>query len=466
MSNRWADERIRHRVVLSAGLIGGDTLALIIALLASHRIASSWSIWYAPPEFPPSLWLLIPVALAVFALGRLYVLDELLEGPIEYGRVINGCTLASLGLIVLGFWGKGLNAMAPSRTLIALVWMLSITMVGANRFAARRIVRFVRRRGYLVSRAIMVGLGGSGIAFARHFERMRHAGVKIVGFVDDFLPPGTPVLGDLKVLGPPSALPTVLAQTGAHEAIVVPTAMAWESFQELIRRVASLDGYTIRLAPGSGDLLATSLRPHQLGFVPMMTVERVRIVGLDRVLKFALDVGLALTGVLLAAPIVLFASAARRLRGERLFRPIRLLGREGVVFKTGVLNGTSVPERMERFLKRFGLARFPQLVSVLAGRMSIVGPRPIPASERGRHMPWLAGLLTVKPGLTGPWAVHPAGTLEAEMEQSLFYIRNYTIWFDLEVLARIVLRRLVVKRDAAKVRREEGTIGERVAVHR
>lgn len=464
--NGRPDERKRHRALLVAGLLSTDIVALVAALVASHRIATSWSHWYAPEAFPPSLLFIVPIAVAFFALGRLYVLDDLLEGPIEYGRVINGCTLASFSLIVVGFWGKGMDELAPSRTLIALVWSLSIAMVGGGRFAARRIVRFLRRRGFLVARAVMVGLGTSGIAFAKHFQQLRHAGIKVVGFVDDFLPPGTPVVDDLKVLGPPRALPTILGQTGAHEVIIVPTAMAWESFHDLIRQVTSLNGHVVRLAPGSRELLSTSMRPHRLGSIPMMTVERVRIVGFERVLKTLFDYSIVLLVLPVAVPLVLLAAAALRASGVRPFRAVRLLGREAVVFTTLVLNTAGAPPRVEALVRRFGLDRLPQLASVLFGQMNIVGPRPIRADQRSDYAPWLPGLLTVRPGLTGTWAVRPTTSLEEEMELSLFYIRNYTIWLDLEVLVRMAIRRFMAFPGAGEVQREEARPRERVAVRR
>lgn len=456
---------MRNRTWLIAALVAADSLGLALALVASHRIAYSLSIWYAPAAVPATLWLLIPVAIALFALGRLYVVDEILEGPIEYGRVINGCTLASLGLIVLGFWGKELETLVPSRTLIGLLWVLSIALVGGGRFVARRIVRHLRRRGLLLSRAVLVGLGGPGIAIARYFEQMRHAGVKIVGFVDDFLPPGTPVIGDLKVLGPPSSLQAILAETGAHEAIVIPTAMAWESYQNLVRRLATLNGYTVRLAAGSGDLLA-NMRPHRLGSMQMMTVERIRIVGLDRVLKFTMDIGLAFLGILVSAPLVLTAVIAAALRGERVYRKVRFFGREGRVFSTGVLNGNGRPHWTIRLLERTGAARFPQLVGVLLGRMNVVGPRPISVDRRREHAEWLPGLLMVRPGLVGPWALRPTASVEEEMESSLLYIRNYSIWLDLDVLIRIALRALSARHGEPTGREEAAAVADRVAVHR
>jgi lipopolysaccharide/colanic/teichoic acid biosynthesis glycosyltransferase len=459
-----ADERKKQRVLLTSVLVGTDVVALVVALLVSHRIAASWSKWYAPADFPPSLWLAVPVAIALFALIRLYVLDDLLEGPIEYGRVIHGCTLASFSVIVLGFWGKALGELAPSRVLIALVWGLSIAMVGGGRFTARRIVRFLRRRGYFVSRAVIVGLGASGIGFARHFKQLQHTGIKVVGFVDDFLPTGTPVLDDLRVLGPPSALRSILGQTGASEVIIVPTAMAWESFQDLIRQVTSLDGHIIRLAPGSRDLLSTSMKAHQLGFIPMMTVERVRIVGLDRILKSVLDYGIALLVLSVAAPLMLLVAAALRASGVDPLRRVQFIGREGGVFTTAVLNTAGVHARVAVLARQLGVDRLLQLVSVLRGQMSIVGPRPIPADKRREHAAWLPGLLSVKPGLTGTWAIRQTSSLDEEMELSLFYIRNYTIWLDLEVLVRVALRLLTAGR--AGQLREEAAPRERVAVHR
>jgi lipopolysaccharide/colanic/teichoic acid biosynthesis glycosyltransferase len=455
----------RNRPRLIAALVASDSLGLALALVLSHRIASSISIWYAPAAVPATLWLLMPVGIALFALSRLYVLDEILEGPIEYGRVINGCTFASLSLIVLGFWGKELQELAPSRTLIGLLWILSIALVGGGRFLARRIVRHLRRRGLLLSRAVLVGLGGPGLTFARHFEQMRHAGVKIVGFVDDFLPPGTPVVGDLKVLGPPGSLHAILAETGAHEAIVVPTAMAWESYQDLIRRLATLNGYTIRLVAGSGDLLA-SVRPHRLGSIPMMTVERVRIVGLDRVLKVTLEMSLALLAALLSAPLVLAAYVAGALRKERVFRPVRFFGRGGKVFTTGVLNGIPPAHWTSGLLDRTGAARFPQFISVLLGRMNVVGPRPIPVERRREYADWLPGLLTLRPGLVGPWSIRPSASVEEELEASLLYIRNYTIWLDLDVLIRLALRVFSRRRPEAPGPEEDAAVGDRVAAHR
>ncbi|MDQ7844117.1 MAG: sugar transferase [Armatimonadota bacterium] len=458
------NHRRQQRLLLTAGLLVADVSAIALALTAAHRLANARSIWYAPEQFPPALWLVIPIAIAIFGLGRLYVLDELLEGSVEYGRVVYGCTLAALSLVLLGFWGKFLQDVAPSRTLIVLVWGVSVFAVGGGRFLIRRAVRFLRRRGYLISRAVIVGLGTSGLAFARHFQQARHSGVRVVGFVDDFLPPGTPVLGDLVVLGPPSDLDRILEETGAHEVIIVPTATAWESFQELMRRAATMNGCRVRLAPGSRDLLATTLRAHQLAQIPMLTVERVRITGLDRVLKSTLDYAIALALLAPAALGVLLSAAALRAWGLRPFRRMRIIGREGRPVSVYILNTGDARRGVPRLIRRLRVDRLPLLAAVLLGRMSLVGPRPIPLERRAAYAAWLPSLLTVRPGVTGLWAVRPTASLDDEMEQSLFYIRHYTIWLDIEVLLRAVLR--LISGNGRQEEWEGTALRERVPVHR
>src|SRR5690349_6612894 len=106
----------RRRII--ASLMGLDILALVAAgagatflvpfdILSAGR-AGSWAL----------LICAIPVAVALFALNRLYVLDELLEGPAEYGRIIYACTLTAFGLSAIGFWWRDLDAIAPSRRLV------------------------------------------------------------------------------------------------------------------------------------------------------------------------------------------------------------------------------------------------------------------------------------------------------------------------------------------------------------
>jgi lipopolysaccharide/colanic/teichoic acid biosynthesis glycosyltransferase len=87
-----------------------------------------------------------------------------------------------------------------------------------------------------------------------------------------------------------------------------------------------------------------------------------------------------------------------------------------------------------RAIYHAGLDKLPQLVNVLCGQMSLVGPRTISVGSEGQYRRWLCNLLTVKPGVTGPWAVASVSSLEDEMRLNMYYIRRWTIWLDLQTL--------------------------------
>jgi exopolysaccharide production protein ExoY len=106
---------------------------------------------------------------------------------------------------------------------------------------------------------------------------------------------------------------------------------------------------------------------------------------------------------------------------------------------------------VQSFLYDSGLDKLPQLLNILRGEMSWVGPRTVSVGQVELHSPWLPNLLTVKPGITGPWAVGWKRSLDDEMRVTMVYIRNWTIWLDLQILAQTALRVLRLERDKARL---------------
>jgi len=190
-------------------------------------------------------------------------------------------------------------------------------------------------------------------------------------------------------------------------------------------------------------------------FVPLLTVERVRITGIDAVLKNLLDYGLGLVTFVLTLPIVaVIALAVWKVQGRPILDRHLVHGLGGkafftLKFRTGLLGRArrslahQLPAKLEEapyvtrlgtFLFRTGLDKLPQLLNVLGGKMSLVGPRAISDTNSAAYGPWLFSMLTVKPGMTGPWAVNRVPTLQDEIRSTLYYIRNWTIWLDFQIL--------------------------------
>ncbi len=454
--------RRNEYIALLALWLIGDGLAIYAALNAAYdvRYNLAWlplleRLMPITERYAVVIPAAVPVWLALFALNRLYDPRYLLAGLQEYGKIVAACTLGVLALVVLSYLEPNLSV---SRSWLVFSWLFSIALVALVRFLVRRIVRLFRSRGHMVTRALIVGANEHAKAIARQLTPGTESGIEVVGFLDDFLPCDTRVLDDLIVLERPTALARIARETRATEAIVVQGAIAWESFMEIISRSTNaLDGLEIKLSPGFYEIMATGVRLTHDGFVPLLSLEKNRITGLDAVLKALLDFSLGFLCLVLSSPLLLLGALLVRISSPGpIFDPYPVLGEREKQFttwkfRTRRLDGDG-DHAYGRMLYRLGLDKLPQFFSVLRGDMSMVGPRPVPTERARLYQEWLPTLVSVKPGITGPWVVAGASvdSLEAEIRLDLYYIRNWTIWLDLQMLVQTVLRLFQGQRPTTK----------------
>jgi exopolysaccharide biosynthesis polyprenyl glycosylphosphotransferase len=407
----------------------------------------------------------VPIWLGIFALFHLYDRHNLFAGFGEYIRVVNAVTCGIMATIAVSFLDQGLFI---SRGWLMLVWVFSILTVGGTRFAFRRVLRLLRARGHLVARTVILGANEEGRALAEQFLHEPGCGVQVIGFVDDSLNPGAAVVDNLGVLGAMQDLNRIIGGWDVDEIIVAMTAVTREDLLDLIRNYGHMDDLEIRLSSGLFEILTTGVRVTEVNYVPLVTPQRTRITGVDAFLKAAVDYTGALLGLIVASPLLLAITLLVKLDspGPALHRR-RVVGRGGkpfdaFKFRTMVTNADELLRqdptlreafekgyklkvdprvtRVGRFLRRTSLDELPQLLNVLRGEMSLVGPRMIAPDEVARYGKWQTNLLTVKPGITGPWQVQGRSDISYEdrVRLSTQYIRNYTIWSDLEILLRTV----------------------------
>lgn len=464
----------RERIFLIASLIVLDAIMLAAAFMAAFYVRVQ-SGWLPPRSFSPveeymrASFTVIPLWLVIFGLNRLYDLRLLQEGFRTYYHVITGCTYGLLAL-VLTFVATSQGNPVPARGWLVLAWLFTILFVALVRFVLRRFLAIVRGRGRFVTRVLIVGANAHGQALANQFRTTPGASVDVVGFVDDFLPLGARV-GDLKVLGAPAALHDLAVRYDAKEVILVSTAVAWETFQNLMQQSTAPNGYEILLSPGYYEILTTGVQVSYRDFVPLLRVNKMRITGADALLKTVLDYGLGIVAAIVLAPVVAVLAVLVRMysRGP-IFERYLVWGVRGSSFFTYKFsthlgrNNPPVPDStaqdrraaalqhpLSRWMLRLGLDKLPQLINIFAGNMSLVGPRTISRNQDILVEPTLANLLTVKPGITGPWAVGGERTFDEEMRLTTYYIRNWTIWMDIQILFQTVIRILRGERAKAQL---------------
>jgi exopolysaccharide biosynthesis polyprenyl glycosylphosphotransferase len=456
-----------HAVAVS--LVGLDAFAITSAFALAYviRFKAGLPLLSTPPytlSFYSSVafWA-VPVWIGLFMLYRLYDRRGLFVGFDEYVRVVHACSLGTFAVVVMSFLDITL---AISRGWLILTWLFAILFVSSERFAGRRMLRQLRQRGFLLTPMVVVGANQEGVAIAEQFLADRGSGATLLGFVDAALPAGSRVAGGLSVLGSLTDLPRLTASRDIHEIVVATTALSRDELLDLYRTFGHESDLEIRLSSGVFEILTTGVRVQEISAVPLITPERTRITGVDALLKSTLDYVAASLGLLLLSPLLLVIALLIKLDspGPVLYRR-RVVGRSGRTFDAlkfrsmgpdrrvcelpiGFPNrrrrakAVADPRvtRVGRFLRRSSLDELPQLVNVLRGEMSLIGPRMISPEEAPLYGKWQLNLLTVKPGITGPWQVRGRSDLayEERVRLSMNYIRNYSIWLDLEILLRTV----------------------------
>lgn len=378
------------------------------------------------------------IALWLALLGGVHLYDytHLIEGFQQYTRLVRaaGYVLLLTGLLVLVTGDR----LAPRHWLLA-VWLLSTGALGIERWLVHRFVLALRRRGILQARVLIVGAGEDGLAIADQLVAHAQGTRKLLGFLDEYRATGTRI-GNVEVLGEPLALADVARARRATEAVIVPQAISWESLHILLQGEAQEWGLQyVWLAPAFRDLLTTGMEVQEHGGLPLISVARLRITGLDAALKRGLDMGMSLLMLPIALPLCLIVAAW--LAWVRQMPPLDrqpMVGRHQRAFY--LYTFPPLPG-----LRRWHVWRLPALLNVLQGELSLVGPRPVSQTTSGEYRPWRMMLSSARPGLTGPWWLMSGSwdrSLAEEVGVDLSYIRNYTLWSDLRLLA-LTLRRLL-----------------------
>ena len=458
-----------QRRLLTAGLLAGDVLALTAAFALAYLVRFYSGLPLFADVEPTvsghllSVVYLVPVWLALFAILGLYTEHNLLGGTREYALAFNGCTLGTVLAITATFF---LEIWTVSRGWLVLAWLLGFFFVGGGRFLLRRAVYALRRRGYFLSPAVIVGAGDEGQALAYQLQTWQTSGLKLVGFVDDERPVGRPVLNGLKVLGAIADVPALAQRHGLAELIVASSDVPRHALVELARTYALSDGLKVRLSSGLFEILTTGVQVKEVGYVPLIGLNKLRLSGVEIVLKMALDYAIALPALVLLSPLLLAIALAVKLDSPGpVFYRRRVMGRcnkpfDALKFRTMRVDGDAIlaahPElqaalsanhklkddprvtRLGAFLRRWSLDELPQLWNVLVRQMSLVGPRMISAVELREYGKWDMNLMTVWPGITGLWQISGRSDVsyEERVRLDMHYIRNYTIWLDLQILLR------------------------------
>ena len=416
------------------------------------------------PEVPPLgdyLLQLLPILLVwafAFHWFDLYRPRRIGTHLSEWADIAKASTLGVLVLVtVMQFAFHGYDY---SRLVILYFWVLSIAAAGFLRGAFREALRVARRRGYNVRRAVVVGGGRPAADVLGMLVRRVDLGIQVLGVLGD---KGDDASGHGRWLGGFEDLRAVLDR---YPVDVVFVALPYTDHTRLPAILADIgdDPLTIHLVPDVYGLASLRGGVEEFEAIPFIHLRESPLYGWNRLLKRLFDLAVGGAVLLVTAPVLAAIALAIRLTspGPVLLRQERmgLDGRRFTLLKfrtmrvdaetaTGPVWARPDDERRTAVggvLRRFNLDELPQLVNVLRGEMSLVGPRPerpVFVEDFRRRIPGYMLRHKVKAGMTG-WAQvngwRGDTSLEKRIEYDLFYIERWSLAFDLKILIQTLSR--------------------------
>ncbi len=408
--------------------------------------------------------LVIPTLLIVYALIGLYRRPNLLGGPLEYSLAFRGSTVGMLLVLVAEFIQTEL---VIARGWLFMAWGLIFLLTSAGRFLLRRVVYRLRGHGYYLTPAVIVGANAEGFSLAEQLRNWKTSGLRVLGFVDGEQAEREREHG-LPVLGSQEELDKIIADTGVREIIIATSALTRAEMLAIFRKYGFSSEVNLRMSSGLFEIITTGLNVKEFAYVPLVEVNKVRLTGSDRILKAVLDYAIAIPGIVLISPLLVVIGALVKLTSPGpIIHRRRVMGVNGkqfdaFKFRTMYVNGDEIlagdqelQEKLARdhklkddprvtpvggILRKFSLDELPQLINVLRNEMSLVGPRMISPAEMKKYDQWGLNLLTVKPGITGLWQTSGRSDISyrERVRMDMHYIRNWTIWSDLQLLWQTV----------------------------
>jgi exopolysaccharide biosynthesis polyprenyl glycosylphosphotransferase len=431
---------------------------------------------HASPDRAPLL-AFPPLVMLLFYLRGLYrtrLRALLLDGVVP---VVSAVSVAAMAVAMLGMFANG---QVPDQSAWLRAWLFALLGVGFGRALLAAIQRWARARRLVGKPVLILGAGMVGAQVARRLESHPEYGLVPVGFLDDEPRPLAEVGGrDVPVLGTAEDLEETVKRMGVKHLIVAFSSAADARVSRLIQQCQEL-GVEVSVVPRMFDTINNRVGYDTVGGLPLMSFSAVDPNGMQFAFKHALDSVLALALLVLLSPVLLCAALAVRLTspGPTLFTQ-RRVGRDGRLFDlykfrsmyvqsgqalaaegegSGALSfllaGDTAPGGVEgedrrtpvgRFLRTTSLDELPQLINVLRGEMSLVGPRP----ERPEFVELFRQDIVrygdrhrVKSGITGWAQVHGLRgqtSLAERVEWDNYYIANWSLGLDLKILMLTVV---------------------------
>jgi exopolysaccharide biosynthesis polyprenyl glycosylphosphotransferase len=451
-----------RRVLLLAD-ITGLLLAFVITGLAIPTPITGDAV--RPPGELIAFFLGIPVWILLLKLQGLYDHDAERTDHSTVDDFVGVFQAITIGVWIFALIGAATHVVNPGFQRLALFWIVAILAITTLRSVSR--IMCHRLPGY-VQNAVIVGAGTVGQQIAMKILKHREYNIRVLGFVDDR---PTDLRDDLAdempvLLGSPDHLEDIVRTLEVDRVIVAFSNETHENVLDMIRTIREQD-VQVDIVPRYFEVLGANTTLHTLEGFPLVGLVPLKLSRSSRLLKRGLDLIGAGLGLLVLWPLFVATAIAIKweTRGPVLFRQVRRGEGDTVFtifkFRTMVADAEARKQdfshlnlhrdedprmykapndprvtRVGAFLRRTSIDELPQLLNVLLGEMSLVGPRPLILDEDRHVERWARKRLSLRPGMTGLWQVTGRSDIPFEEMTKLdyLYVTNWSLTEDIRLI--------------------------------
>ncbi|MEN8209536.1 MAG: sugar transferase [Candidatus Fermentibacteria bacterium] len=441
-----------------------DGIAIFLAMVFSAWIKFDSGIFADSPIISNSMvfsgaLLSVPFWWLIFIVSGSYRLHWDLSWADELKLVVKPVTS---GFIILFFSAFLVTPSASiGRWIIVFYYASLLFFVFIARGCMRILERMLAKKGLLVRHAAIVATGEAASSLESYLIDNTALGYHVVGFIDPGKKDSLPTVSADRIIGSVKDLPGIIRDLSIRELLVTIASNFHDDILSLLLPAAG-EGIRIKVLPDLFDVVAGHVHSTQIMGQPFMEILPERLSFWQKIVKVFIDYFVSFFVLLLGLPLWILLAVLLKLdsKGPVFYRQERV-GKGGRIFRVfkfrSMVNDAekrsgpvwagrndSRITRIGRFLRKSRLDEIPQLLNVLRGEMSIVGPRPerpVFVEELRKMYPFYQKRLTIKPGLTG-WAQvkleydTDMESVANKLRYDFFYIENQSIFLDLEILAR------------------------------
>lgn len=444
--------------------------------------AWAWSKQFVP--YAGILFFIVPIRLMMLAYQRVYRFSGAFSYTQEAVRIFNATLISSLLAISWAFLFRGgfsFREFSYSRGVFVFDFVFSL--IAFTLFHA--ILRYAQTRfreiGINLIPTLVVGSNSEVEVTVRELTERRYLGYRVIGIVRSNgergeTSPDFESSEDVPVVGAVDDLAAIIRRFNIQEVIITDNSVDSEKLFDAMMQIGRQQRVEFRIAPSLFSVLPQKTSVEQIGVLPMVRLFREPLSDVQRLLKRLSDLLLAMVASILTLPIWLVVAVIIRFdsRGPILFKQERV-GMDGRVFlcykfrtmfadadervhreayrkNIEGAEGANAGEpdepvfgkvkddpritRSGKWLRRTSIDELPQILNVLKGEMSIVGPRPPIPYEVEEYAVWQRKRLDMKPGITGLWQVSGRNrlTFEEMVRVDLYYIENWSLLLDLKII--------------------------------